>query len=241
MTRLRGVLLLALAFVATACSLPPKHEYEIAPGHAYSSSFETVLLLPINEMATLPKGLEKGDEAVFRLIRDYLQAQGLEVQTPEISKFRSTMRAAQNTARIDSMSSADKVLAEVALADLIPQIAEDLAPNADLIVMPNMAIRVGARKGMSLRWDGVRRVEPVTERVEWSEESTSSAASLHVAIFEADGTYVFSGYGGLDVLWLINVRSSSAELIEARLEDEAHLREGVCVAFYPYFGAGQSC
>ena len=143
MTRLRGVLLLALAFVATACSLPPKHEYEIAPGHAYSSSFETVLLLPINEMATLPKGLEKGDEAVFRLIRDYLQAQGLEVQTPEISKFRSTMRAAQNTARIDSMSSADKVLAEVALADLIPQIAEDLAPNADLIVMPNMAIRTG--------------------------------------------------------------------------------------------------
>ena len=122
---------------------------------------------------------------------------------------------------------------------LIPRILEDLGPEADLVVVPNMVIRGGELRGKSMRWDGVRRIEPVTERVRLS--GTSTAASLHVAVFKADGTHVFSGYGGLDVLWLTNVGAAKVELIEDRLEDEGHLREGVCVAFYPYFGEGESC
>ena len=63
----RSALLLCLwyGFVVTACSLPPKHEYELAPGQAYNASLRVVLLVPINETETLPAGLEKGEEAVL--------------------------------------------------------------------------------------------------------------------------------------------------------------------------------
>jgi hypothetical protein len=231
---------IASAFVATSCKLPPKHEYELAPGQEYDPSLETALLLPINETETLPEGLQKGEVATFRLVRQYLQAQGLNVETPEITRFRRVRNAALKNAQRDSMSvSPSKILREVGLADLISEIADKLAPKDDLVVVPDMVIRSGELNSKSLRWDGVRRVAPATERSKWS--GTSSAASLHVAIFKADGTHLFSGYGGLDVLWIANIRARRMELIDDRLEDEANLREGVCVAFYPYFGDGESC
>jgi hypothetical protein len=227
-------------FVAAACSLPPKHEYELAPGQAYTSNLETVLLIPINETADLPNGLEKGEEAVFRLVREYLQAQGLDVKTPKLAEFRRSWTAALDRAQRESMSQpADNVLREVDLTDLISGIAEDLEPEADLVAVPNMVIRDGELSSRSLRWDGVRRRVPITQPVKFS--GTMTAASLHVAIFTADGRQVFSGYGGLDVLWRSNIRAVRSELIENRLEDEANLREGVCVGFHPYFGEGSSC
>lgn len=240
---IRAVLPLALgsAFVLASCSLPPRHEYELVPGEAYKPNLQRVLLAPINEAAEVPRGLDKGQQAVFALVREYLKAQGLEVETPQTSAFRRAKNGAEDSAQRESMSlSEDNVLREVGLPDLISGIAERLESNADLVVVPTMVLRRGELRGKSMRWDGVRRSVETTQAMgKWS--GTGSGASLHVAVFKADGTPVFSGYGGLDALWRANIRAAKMELIEDRLENERNLREGVCIAFYPYFGKDLSC
>ena len=221
--------------------MPPKHEYELAPGQAFSSDIETVLLIPINETERIPSYLEKGQEDVLRLIREHLQAQGLTVETLEAEKFQSAVTAARRRARRNSMSlSEDYVRTDMTLSGLIPGIIENLISSADLVVVPNMVLRDGEGIGGSVRWDGVRRRVPST-RGGATLSGTFQAASLRLEIFKASGANVFGGYGGLDVLWSINYRNSRMELMNDRMEDEANLREGVCVAFYPYFGADKTC
>lgn len=69
----------------------------------------------------------------------------------------------------------------------------------------------------------------------------TNVASLFVAIYDRKGARVFSGYGGLDLLFVVNRREKRMDLIEDRLQKTKHLREGVCVAFDPFFGAEKSC
>jgi len=221
--------------------VPPIHPYELAPGQAYDSSLETVLLFPINELVTIPDYLVKGQEDVSRIVGQHLQAQGLKVERPEAEAFRRAARRAYDSARRKSMSlSGDNVISEPTLSDIVPGIVEILKSTADLVVLQNMTVRSGEAIGHSLRWDGVSRKIPSTQRMgSWS--GTFEAASLHLEVFKADGTKVFAGYGGLDLLWGANIRASRMVLMDDRLEDEANLREGVCVAFYPYFGEGRVC
>jgi len=220
--------------------VPPIHPYELAPGQAYDSSLETVLLFPINELVTIPDYLVKGQEDVSRIVGQHLQAQGLKVERPEAEAFRRAARRAYDSARRKSMSlSGDNVISEPTLSDIVPGVVEILKSTVDLVVVPNMTVRNGEGIGSSLRWDGVSRKIPSTQRMRW--EGSFSAASLHLEIFKADGTKVFAGYGGLDLLWGANIRASRMVLMDDRLEDEANLREGVCVAFYPYFGEGKVC
>jgi hypothetical protein len=68
-----------------------------------------------------------------------------------------------------------------------------------------------------------------------------SVASIFVVVYQRDGTRVFSGYGGLDLLFFPNIRESKYELIPDRLQNLEHIREGICVAFYPYFGREETC
>ena len=69
----------------------------------------------------------------------------------------------------------------------------------------------------------------------------TSAASLYVRIFDREGAAVFSGFGGLDLLFELDIAHSRYVLREDRLTNEANIAEGVCVAFYPYFGEDVQC
>jgi hypothetical protein len=70
---------------------------------------------------------------------------------------------------------------------------------------------------------------------------TESVASILVTVYLRDGTAAFAGYGGLDLLFAPNIREEKFELIPDRLQSIKHIREGICVAFYPYFGRDEIC
>lgn len=232
-------LLLACALWIPACAPAPRHEYELAPGQAYAAGLHKVLLLPINETEDLPEGLAKGEDEVFSLIRDHLEAQGLEVETTTPADFGKLLREATEAVRRELRSGNTSVARDVSYADVIPYVTRGLESEADLVILPNMVLRAGEWEGRSLRWDGVRRRAPGTTRLKMS--GNSLAASLYVVVYQPDGSLVFRGYGGLDLLWAVNRSEEKMDLIEDRLEDPDNLREGVCIAFYPYFGAEKRC
>jgi hypothetical protein len=65
------------------------------------------------------------------------------------------------------------------------------------------------------------------------------AASLRISIHTRDGAPVFSGFGGLEQVFEIDGREYVQR--ENLFQDERNLREGVCIAFYPYFGMDEYC
>jgi len=231
--------ILCSALWTPACSFPPKHEYQMAPGQAYSQELGSALLLPINETEKPTQGLEKGEKGVFALITEYLEAQGLEVETLELAQYRKAARDAAEAARRQMRSGESSVAREVRFADTVSHIAKAVGSDAALVIVPNMVMRAGEMGGRSLRWDGVRR--KIKGTTNWTMSGNTTAASLHVAIYKGDGSLLFKGYGGLDILWAMNAQKRRMELITDRLEDHDNLAEGICVAFYPYFGAEQTC
>ena len=63
-----------------------------------------------------------------------------------------------------------------------------------------------------------------------------AVASLFVVVYDKQGARIFSGYGGLDLIFELNIPKRRYDLKEDRLQDAGHLAAGVCVAFHPFFG-----
>ena len=235
----------AFALLATACASPgPRHEYELAPGRGFAAGGaigRSVLVVPLNESTDTPAGLEKGAKDVSAALVAYLNAQGLRVTTLESKDYRKRLAAAAVAASQAMLSGEQTTVSEsVEFADLIPHLLRDLDREVDLVVVPNMVIRTGELLGYgTVKWDGVKRRKPGTRSLDWT--GTDTAASLWVLIYDEQGTRLFSGYGGLDLLFEINLQKRRQELIDDRLEDLDNLAQGVCIAFHPFFGTEQSC
>jgi hypothetical protein len=229
-------LVVGTIFWFAGCAVSPDHEYQLSPGRAYTTEMRSALLVSLNQTEDVPGGLEKGEAATEQAIVSYLEARGLELERVEVDAYRGIAATAMRRARRAAMSGTGGTASEtIRYSDLIPHLVQELAPTVDLVVVPNMTIRIGQYGGgKSLRWDGVRRRTPGVGSMTMT--GTSTAASLYVAIFDTEGTRLFSGYGGLDVLFAINRQTERMDLIPDRLEDLDNIREGVCIAFHPFFG-----
>ncbi|HXV37702.1 MAG TPA: hypothetical protein VEC18_11165 [Myxococcota bacterium] len=218
-----------------------RHEYHLAPGKAFSASATRALLLPINETEAIPDGLEVGQENVFAELQRYLESQGLRVQTVDSYAYRAAANRATESAHERMLAAQTSSAAgELRFEHIVPALFSSLQSDAELLILANLVIRTGESSGgRSTRWDGVKRRIPVPSR--WRFEGTESVASVYVSVYERDGSAVFSGYGGLDLLFAPNLREERYQLIPDRLQDLDNIREGVCVAFYPYFGEDERC
>lgn len=236
------VLLLATVQLAgCGASKGPRHEYTLLPGRAFDGRQTTVLVVPVNETMEIPSGLEKGQRLVSDLLRVYLEAKGLEVIEVERGAFRPALDVAVGRADHEMLSGQSRsVTSELGFGRIVPFLAAELGGEPDLVVVPNMMMRMAELGGSStVRWDDVRRRMRGARGVSLS--GTNPAASLWVAVYDDEGERLFSGFGGLDLLFDIDPQRGRSELIEDRLEDTEHLAEGVCVAFHPFFGEGESC
>ncbi len=236
------IALLALLALSTACasSRTIDHEYEMSPGNAFVPTGKEAILLPINETMEVPTGMEAGERTTQELIVEHLQSKGLSVKTLEVREYRSVMQQAANRAdRARRAGESSSTSESLTFEEVVPQMVAVLDSDAEIVVIPNMVIRVGrASGGRSIAWDGVRRRQAGS----FSDNTgTVSVASLHVAVYDRDGVKTFSGFGGLDILFKINMARRRFELMDDRLQDEDNLREGVCVAFYPLFGTDERC
>jgi hypothetical protein len=234
--------ILAVSLALIGCrGLAPKHEYVLTPGSAHHAGIASAMVVPINETADVPVGLEIADRRIEEALDDYLRSKGISVERPEIRAYRRAARRATKRARSESMSGqSGRVSEDVSYEDIVPMILDELGVDADIVIVPNLVIRNGeAKGGRSYQWDGVRRYETGNVRILMT--GNFAVASFFVVAHGQDGSRVFSGYGGLDTIFEVSLRRQNMSIREDLFQNEKFLREGICVAFYPYFGEDERC
>lgn len=249
--RIRKVVSIALvlaacaAFVA-ACGGGPRlryrHEFSLAPGQQHHAGLAKALLIPLDFAHPEPiKGLNVSNEKLAALIVTHLGSKGIAVERVDPARFRVAAEAAYRTVHAERKSGASGVASsQIGLGDVVPRIIEELELKPDLVVSANVVMRTGEWNGGStLVWDGVRRRDRTAGA--GATTGTTPASSLEVALHGPDGTRVFSGYGGLDLVFQFNLQKKIMEIRPTLLQNEENLAEGVCVAFYPYFGMDEYC
>ena len=225
-----------------ACAGPTiKHEHEISPGREFDATIKTVLVVPLNETMEVERGLEQGFAATQDLIRRYLESKGLAVEQPTQQEYRKAVNIAANAAQDAQLAGeVDSVSENLSFTEVVPYLLRELDSSAELAVTPNMVIRTGTYTGTStIKWDGVRRRERGSAGSSMS--GNTAVASLYTVVYDRDGTRIFSGYGGLDLLFELNISKKRYEIREDRLQDVDNLAEGVCVSFHPFFGNAERC
>jgi hypothetical protein len=237
----RSWAIVGLGLLAVGCATPIHHEFELSPGQAFNGSLSRALLIPINETEPAPDGLEVGEENVFEQLKSYLEAKGLSVETINSYDYRSAANRASESAHNQMLSAEmDSISGEIDFSGIVPGLLANLESDVDFLIVTNMVIRTGESKGgRTVRWDGVKRRIAMPAR--WRMTGTESVASILITVYLRDGTAAFAGYGGLDLLFAPNIREEKYELIPDRLQSIKHIREGICVAFYPYFGRDETC
>lgn len=230
-----------IGLIFVGCAAPILHDYELSPGQSFSPSRNRALLIPINETEAVPDGLEVGEDKVFEQLKSYLESKGLSIETTNTYDYRSAANSASQSVHDEMLSATSGSISEaIDYSHIVPGLLANLGSDADLLILANMVIRVGeSRGGRTTYWDGVKRRLAVPNRMRMT--GTESVASIFVTVYHRDGTKAFSGYGGLDLLFAPNLREERYELIPDRLQNVEHIREGICVAFYPYFGREETC
>jgi len=218
-----------------------QHEFTLAPGQGHHVDHATAMLVPINESADVPVGLDVADDQLEDLLDEYVSEKGISIERPEEYEYRRAARIAVRRATQDAMSGESGTVSKtVGFEQIVPFMLDELGSEADLVIVPNLAMRTGIYNGgRGIRWDGVRRRETGSMLLNMS--GPSPVASIFVVVYAKDGTRLFSGYGGLDTVFEVSLRQKKFVLREDRLTNVRYLKEGVCVAFYPYFGEDERC
>lgn len=216
------LLVLGLTLLVACAKPAPKHDFAIEPGQEGAPGAATVLLAPMNAFSEVPLELEEGAKQVFAATRSYLEEHGKSLQTLSLFEFRRIASVAASKTDSDDEQEFRRSLA-AALHE---------HHEFDVLVLPDLVIRPGRLTSRSVRWDGVRRTAPGPPGYKW--EGSTTAASLQIRVVGKDGTQLFEGIGGLDVLFEPNIRDERMVLIAGLLSDPEHLREGVGIAFHPY-------
>ncbi len=224
-----GIVSIMLASFGCA-GFSPKHESTLAPGLGHYPGPAKVMMVPINETTEVPAGLEVADDRLESLLDDDLRSKGISIERSETVVYRRASRVATKRARLDASSRETGTVSEALhYGDPISRLLEELDVDADIVIVPNVVMRSGdATGGRSCKWDDVRRYE--TGNVHLDITGRFPVASLCVVVYKNDGSRVFSGYGGLDTVFEISVGRRGMFLRDDLLENERHLKQGICIA-----------
>lgn len=240
---------LCLSLIALACAGPSAdpdrpqrraidHEYALIEGLAHTPEIRKALVFPMNATVKRTPGLHARDERLLTLIDAYLLSEGVETSRLSVREYNRLNRIALDRAQARRQAAFAETGTDpgpIRFEDLVPTILEQLDSDAQIVLLPNLKIR-DARyaNAKTVRWDGVRRRQRGIAG--WKMEGTTKAGSLFVLLLDPEGKEIFRGYGGLDLLFQPDMRNSVIRVREDLFENDAHLAEGVCVSFHPYFG-----
>lgn len=241
---------LAAGLAALACFSPPPHPYRIARGRQGAAGVQTVLLLPLNVLVQLPTQLDRSTERVSRQIAAHLHACGREVVSMSLYEARQRLAQAAaaegDVAKDPQPSDRHDPLVKRVVAALHEAHAFDAVVMPSLVYRPAHILQVTS----DVVWDGVKRKLGVVGQTPESIGSIHLQSdfagdmrgiSLYVVVFDAGGDRVFESYGGLDLADEADitdaVKSWRWRMVPRNdpLSDTAALREGIAVAFDPYF------
>ncbi len=237
----------AAVLMIAACASGPrilhKHEYKLSPGQEHHAGLAKALLIPIDYTNEKPfKGLDVANDRITALIVSHLESKGIKVEKAAPGDFKRIADAAHETVREERKSGASGVVsAEVEFGDAVPTILDELDQPVDLVIAANIVMRTGLYQGTrTLVWDGVRRREKEHD-LNFGTYGTIPVASIQITVSSRDGTQVFSGFGGLEAVFKVDKSAEAWVQREDLFEEERNLREGICIAFYPYFGMEEFC
>jgi hypothetical protein len=235
--RLTGFLAFA-ALALSACQTPP------APSawQGIAARVSIVAIAPLNLAIRTPDELKGKGEPVWEQLQQHFQI--LDKQVALVAPLRAERLWFE--AHID-LDYSDRTRAlQVAHARFAQALAE--IRSYDLLVVPSLVLRPARLRSGYASWDGVRRVvarglqvidpgfsdlfHPSGGPVSSGLRGKIGAASLHVAVLRPDGTRVYEGLGGLDLVQELHRDDpwGGRWTFEPRAEpfaDAGHVREGV--------------
>jgi hypothetical protein len=235
--RLPHVFLIAtLALSACATSREPSAEVGAnAPG-------SRIVVAPLNLAIRPPAEITGKGEPVWRELLRYLQALDRHVAVLRPSSAERLWLEA--TLDLD-VSDRGRAL-RAACSHFAKALAEHR--DYDVLVVPSLVLRPGQLHGRYAIWDGVKRVVPnganviptnLSDVIHPAGTVTGlglsgkiAAVSFHVSVLRPDGTHVYEGLGGLDLIqeahrddpwegrWTFDTRAEP-------FGEPEHLREGI--------------
>lgn len=247
---LLSALLPLLALLPLAgCTALKSHPYELDDSQIGAPGVERVVLLPLNVLVGLPSELDDATGRMARLIREHLDACGVEVQEVSLADARSLWNEVAG-------AEPDAEAGDALVQAYIRRLRESHA--ADAVIQPNLLYREGRIRSVTrnVDWDGVQRTLEVKGHANLDGSAyvmvdvagKMPAVSLHLAVYRPDGARVFDSFAGLDLvheaeLGTVYVQRLNDRFPETtvdfrlkrkRLRDEALLREGIALAFTPW-------
>jgi hypothetical protein len=216
------------SIILAACAAPtPAPEADVVT----SPRLDRVVVAPLNVPVRTPVELEGKGEPVWQELLRYFQERDRQVAVlSPISAERLWLEATADLEVSDRGA---------ALRAGYSRMAEALAAHRDfdLFVVPSLVLRPAHLSGWHAYWDGAQRIVPnaailtPSRQFEISGATTIqvaglrgkvAAVSLHVVVLRPDGTRVYEGLGGLDVLQ------------EARRDDDADSKLRFAVRADPF-------
>lgn len=208
-----------------------------------STAIEVVVVLPMNVTTPTPDPLADAAPELWQALRNYLAAHEIRLKTLSFSTARSMW--------IDSAREAGARAQRGGFPAAASIFVEKLKAHSEFgaVVFPTLFVQGAIVSGRTATWDGTERVVEIDEG-EWSgdlgEETPFGgaipAASLHVAIVDANGNVVHERQSGLALLSRVRLTRRpelgtpgfEIEPIGAPFVDRSALDAAIARAFAPY-------
>ncbi|MBW2493655.1 MAG: hypothetical protein JRE43_02800, partial [Deltaproteobacteria bacterium] len=118
----------SIALLLAGCvTTPIRHDYELAPGQAFSQNRSRALLIPINETEEVPAGLEVGEDNVFEQLKSYLESKGLSIETTNSWDYRSAANNAAESVHNEMLSAeSSSISGEIEYSSIVPRLLANL-------------------------------------------------------------------------------------------------------------------
>jgi len=217
----------------------------IVPGNEGAPGVRDVMLLPLNLVVSLPAELQQPSKRVFELMSEYLTVSRKNVGSLRLYHARRLLDAS-----VREVKSAPEVEPEFGSAArvFVRRLGEQ--SQFDALVMPSLVYRKariypGTNAAV---WDGVKRPLSISSEHDsslsmdytYGIQGEIDGVSLHVLVYDANGSRIFEGYGGIDLVHHFDMEGAYdaklGRMVMRRdpLSDEAAIRRGIMTAFDPY-------
>lgn len=228
----------ALIAVLALCLGCAKPTYFLAPEAPRADALRTLLVLPLNFEVLPPSNLVDGVEQLQDLVRQHLAATGRGVETLTLRATMTQWAAAvRSVGDANAQRDSERYLA--ARAELVRNALA--ASGADAIVLANVEIHRAMIRGNQVAWDGVVRPLTISSVVGGQGRSiaaTGSArvTSLHVTVFDRQGTLLFERSRGLEVADELRTEGKGYWVLDREdlFQNDALLRDAVQTVFEPW-------
>jgi hypothetical protein len=254
----RAAGLVAVGVLALGCAGQP------GPGGAAAERPRRVVLAPVSFNQDVPELLEPGIPALQAEIARHLAGKGCEVSAPPFEEFSDlwTSKAASVGGLYAAGGAFVPERYDEVVRGLLAALRED-GRALDALVLPYLAVRDALIGRMTARWDGVERKVRLVwpsrsvkarfpQGASFAVSGTVKSTSLHVMIYGAGGEKLVDHYGGLELIteFMVTTGFDDSSRVPNYLmwswgyeprdradlfQDPEVLRQGVRIAFAPYF------